>query len=82
VREQDVNFSMGQWRGLAAPKGTPSDVIKKLHDAFKQGMEDPAFAKNAADMSVTLAYLEPADFAKLMAQDDERYGRLVEEIKK
>jgi len=82
VREQGVNFSMGQWRGLAAPKGTPPDVIQKLHHAFKQGMEDPAFTKNAADMSVTLAYLGPADFGKLMAADNERYGKLVQEIKK
>ena len=82
VREQGVNFTMGQWRGLAAPKGTPPDVSKKLHDAFKQGMADPAFVKNAADMSVTLAYLGPADFATLMAQDHERYGKLVQEIKK
>ncbi len=82
VREQGENFTMGQWRGLAAPKGTPPDVIKKLHDAFKKGMEDPAFMKNAADMSVALAYLGPADFGKLMAADHERYGKLVAEIKK
>ena len=82
VREQGVNFVMGQWRGLAAPKGTPPDVIKKLHDAFKQGMEDPAFVKNAADMTVHLAYIGPGEFGKLMAQDHERYGKLVEEIKK
>ena len=82
VREQGVNFVMGQWRGLAAPKGTPPDVIKKLHDAFKQGMEDPAFVKNAADMTVQLAYWGPAEFGRVMAQDHERYARLVEEIKK
>jgi len=82
VREQGVNFVMGQWRGLAAPKGTPTDVIKKLHDAFKQGMEDPAFVKNAADMTVQLAYWGPAEFGRVMAQDHERYAKLVEEIKK
>jgi tripartite-type tricarboxylate transporter receptor subunit TctC len=82
VREQGVNFVMGQWRGLAAPKGTPPDVIKKLHDAFKQGMEDPAFVKNAADMTVQLAYWGPAEFGRVMAQDHERYAKLVEEIKK
>lgn len=82
VREQGVDFTMGQWRGLAAPKGTPPEVIKTLHDAFKKGMEDPAFAKNAADMSVSLAYLGPAEFGKLMAQDHERYAKLVAEIKK
>lgn len=82
VREQGVDFSMGQWRGLAAPKGTPPDVIKKLHDAFKQGMEDPAFVKNATDMTVQLSYMGPAEFGKVMAQDHERYGKLVQDIKK
>lgn len=82
VREQGINFGMGQWRGLAAPKGTPPEVIKVLHDAFKKGMEDPAFIKNAADMSVALAYIGPAEFGKLMAADHERYAKLVAEIKK
>jgi len=82
VLEQGVNFTMGQWRGIAAPKGTPADVVKKLHDAFKQGMEDPAFVKNAEDMTVQLAYWGPAEFGKVMAQDHERYAKLVEEIKK
>jgi len=57
-------------------------VIKKLHDAFKQGMDDPAFIKNAKDMVVNLSYLGPEAFAKLMASDDEYYGKLVKEIKK
>lgn len=82
VREQGVNFAMSQWRGLAAPKGTPPAVVKVLHDAFKRGMEDPAFVKNAADMSVALSYIGPADFGKLMAADHERFGKLVAEIKK
>jgi len=82
VREQGIDFGMSQWRGLAAPRGTPPQVIKLLHDAFKKGMEDPAFVRNAADMSVALAYLGPADFAKLMAADHERYAKLVAEIRK
>ncbi|HSB78981.1 MAG TPA: tripartite tricarboxylate transporter substrate binding protein [Candidatus Methylomirabilis sp.] len=82
VREQGISFSMGQWRGLAAPKGTPPDVIGKLHDAFKKGMEDPTFVKNATDMTVHLAYSGPAEFGKMMAQDHERYAKLVPEIKK
>ena len=82
VKEQGIDFVMGQWRGLAAPKGTSPDVIKKLHDAFKQGMDDPVFKKNATDMVVNLAYLSPEAFGRLMARDDEFYGKLVKEIKK
>jgi tripartite-type tricarboxylate transporter receptor subunit TctC len=82
VREQGVDFSMSQWRGLAAPKGTPPAVIRILHDSFKKGMDDAAFQKNAVDMSVALAYLNSADFGKLMAADHERYAKLVAEIRK
>src|SRR5512136_356548 len=82
VKEQGVNFAMGMWRGLAAPKGTPPAVIQKLHDAFKQGMDDPVFQKNAKDMVVNLSYLGPEAFGKLMASDDEYYAKLVKEIKK
>jgi tripartite-type tricarboxylate transporter receptor subunit TctC len=82
VREQGVDFAMGQWRGLAAPKGTPPEVIKALHEAFRKAMDDPAFRKNAADMSVALAYMGPAEFGKVMAADDQRYAKLVTEIRK
>jgi tripartite-type tricarboxylate transporter receptor subunit TctC len=82
VREQGVNFTMGMWRGLVAPKGTPPAVIRKLHDAFKKGMDDPGFKKNAKDMAVNLEYLSPNDFGKLMVEDHESFGKLVREIKK
>ncbi len=82
VKEQGIDFAMGMWRGLAAPKGTPPDVVKKLHDAFKKGMDDPVFRKNAQDMAVHLSYLGPQEFGKLMAADHEFFGKLVKEIKK
>ncbi len=82
VKEQGIDFAMGMWRGLVAPKSTPADVIKKLHDAFKQGMDDPVFKKNAKDMAVNLRYLGPEAFGKLMAHDHEFFGKLVKEIKK
>jgi tripartite-type tricarboxylate transporter receptor subunit TctC len=82
VKEQGIDFAMGMWRGLIASKGTPPDVIKKLHDAFKQGMDDPTFRKNAKDMAVNLHYLGPEAYGKLMAEDHEFYGKLVKEIKK
>jgi tripartite-type tricarboxylate transporter receptor subunit TctC len=82
VKEQGVNFSMGQWRGLVAPKGTPPAVIRKLHDAFKKGMDDPVFRKNAKDMALTLEHLDPKAFGRVMEQDHQYYGRLVSDIKK
>jgi tripartite-type tricarboxylate transporter receptor subunit TctC len=82
VSEQGVPFVMGMWRGLVAPKGTPPAVIKKLHDAFQKGMNDPAFKKNARDMSINLNYLGGADFGKLIADSDAKFGALIKQMKK
>lgn len=45
-------------------------------------MEDPAFKKNAHDMSVKLFYLGPQAFEKRMAEDDQYFAKLVAEMKK
>jgi tripartite-type tricarboxylate transporter receptor subunit TctC len=82
VKEQGIDFVMGQWRGLVSSKGTPPDVIKKLHDAFKKGMDDPVFQKNAKDMAINLHHLGPEAFEKLMAHDHESFGNLIKEMKK
>ena len=82
VREQGINFSMGMWRGLVAPKGTPQDVVQKLNEGFKKAMDDPEFQTKAKDMSVVLSYLGPKDFGELMAKGHEFFGKLIKEMKK
>ncbi|MCU0590673.1 MAG: tripartite tricarboxylate transporter substrate binding protein [Desulfobacterales bacterium] len=82
VKEQGINFTMGMWRGLVAPKGTPPDVIQKLHDSFKKAMDDTEFQAKAKEMSILLSYLGPKDFGALMARDDEFLGKLIKEMKK
>ncbi len=81
VKEQGIDFSMGMWRGLAAPKGTPPEVTRILHDAFKKTMDDPEFQARAKEMSVILSYLGPKDFEALMARDDEFLGKLIKSLK-
>jgi tripartite-type tricarboxylate transporter receptor subunit TctC len=82
VREQGLNFVMGMWRGLVAPKGTSPDHIRTLHDGFRKAMDDPEFKQKAKDMSVKLFYLGPKEFGDLMASDDALFGKLVKDMKK
>jgi tripartite-type tricarboxylate transporter receptor subunit TctC len=82
VKEQGINFTMGMWRGLAAPKGTPPDVVQKLNESFKKAMDDPEFQAKAKEMSILLSYLGSKDFGALMARDDEFLGKLVKGMKK
>ena len=54
--------------GIGAPKGTPPEVVKRLHDAFKKAMEEPSYVAALARYDMLPNYLSSADYAKF-AQD-------------
>jgi tripartite-type tricarboxylate transporter receptor subunit TctC len=41
TREQGLDVQAYTWNALYLPKGTPPDIIKKLHDAMVAAMESP-----------------------------------------
>lgn len=57
--------------GLVAPKGTPSDRIKVLHDAFKEALESDLFKKLADNLQISIGYSDGETMK-------ERYKRMYE----
>lgn len=51
-------------RGIAAPKGTPAPVVKKLQQVFKQAMEDPEHVKKMEEAGLTLRIMIGEEYAK------------------
>ena len=54
--------------GIAGPKGMDPKVVKILHDAFKKGMEDPAFQKILAQFDMEPFYKNSEDYTKFMQE--------------
>ena len=81
AKEQGIDFVLGQWRGLAVPKGTPPDRVKVLHDAFKAALEDPDLQKLAKKGGIALEYKGTSDFRKHIAEQNEFYKNLIIENK-
>lgn len=75
--EQGVDFALGQWRGIAAPKGTDPAQIKVIHDAFKATMEDPDFQVLAKKAGILLDYKGTEEFIKWVADQDAFYKELI-----
>ncbi len=75
--EQGVKFDLGQWRGLAAPKGTDPAKIKAIHDAYKKAMADPDFLKLAKQAGILLDYKGTEEFAKFIKEQDKLYEDIV-----
>ena len=68
AKEQGVDFVLGQWRGLAVPKGTDPARIKVLHDAFKATMEDPDLQTLAKKAGIMREYKSTEDFRPHIAE--------------
>jgi tripartite-type tricarboxylate transporter receptor subunit TctC len=56
AKELGWDVSNGVWYLLMAPKGTPAPVVKYLHDAAKEAIEDPKFARLMADKGIDVDY--------------------------
>ena len=50
--------------GLAGPKGLDPKVVKILQDAFKKGMESPAYVKILDSMDMAPMYMNSADYTE------------------
>ncbi len=79
--EQGIKFSLSQWRGIAALKGTDPKKIQAFHDAVKKTVEDPEYIAAAEKAGVIIDYMGPEDFKKMVAGEDKFYESLVKENK-
>lgn len=75
--EQDFDFALSQWRGLAAPKGTDPEKIKFIHDVFKATMEDPDFLILAKKAGILFDYKGTEEFTKWIEEQDKFYKDLI-----
>jgi tripartite-type tricarboxylate transporter receptor subunit TctC len=79
--EQGVDFSLGQWRGIGAIKGTEPAKIKVIHDALKATMEDEDFKILAANAGILLDYKGTEEFRQFIAEQDALYEEIVKSNK-
>jgi tripartite-type tricarboxylate transporter receptor subunit TctC len=54
--------------GIAGPKGMDPKVVKILHDAFKKGMEDPAFQRVLTQFDMEPFYKNSEDYTKFVKE--------------
>ena len=72
--------TVGSVKGVAAPKGTPPEVIGYLSQRFRKVCEDPEFIKSMKDIGQPVMYLGPEDFGKYLKDGFEQFGKLIKEF--
>ncbi|WP_298925771.1 tripartite tricarboxylate transporter substrate binding protein [uncultured Ramlibacter sp.] len=68
LKELGINIVQNSPFGIGAPRGTPTDVVAKLHDAFKKAMEDPSYVAALARYDMLPMYMSSSAYTKF-AQD-------------
>ena len=65
------------WRGLAAPAGTPEDVVEKLEQAARAASETEEFKKAAENLGFEISFMDSGEFGELIARDDAAIAELL-----
>jgi tripartite-type tricarboxylate transporter receptor subunit TctC len=77
VSEFVPGFEVSQWYGVGVPKSAPAEIIGKLNKEINAGLADPKLKARLADLGGTVLVGSPADFGKLVADETEKWGKVV-----
>jgi len=77
LRDFVPGYEASTWFGIVAPTNTPTEIIEKLNNAINAGLADPKIKARLAEMGGMLLAGSPADFGKLIAEETERWGKVV-----
>ena len=77
VGEFVPGYEASFWFGIGAPKKTPIETVDKLNSEINAALADPKITARLADLGATVLPGSPADFAKLIADDTEKWGKVI-----
>jgi tripartite-type tricarboxylate transporter receptor subunit TctC len=80
LKELGLDIVQNSPFGIGAPKGTPPEVVKKLHDAFKQAMEEPSYVAALGRYDMLPNYMSSADYTKFAQTTFAREKALIEKL--
>jgi tripartite-type tricarboxylate transporter receptor subunit TctC len=78
VAETVPGYEASAWFGMGAPKRTPADVIARLNKEVNEVLDDPNMVKRLGDLGGTPLRLSPAEFRTLIAEETEKWRKVVE----
>ena len=63
--------------GLGLPRKTPTGIVDKLNREINAALADPTMKARLADLGGTAFSGSPADYGKLIADDTEKWAKVV-----
>jgi tripartite-type tricarboxylate transporter receptor subunit TctC len=70
-------YDMTQWYGIAAPRGTPAEIVDRLNREINAAFADPRMKARLADVGGTALPGTPEEFGKFVAAELEKWAKVV-----
>jgi len=77
VGEYVPGYEASSLYGLAAPSGTPAEIIDRLNREINAALGDPAMKSRLADLGGILIAGSPAEFGKLIAVETDKWAKVI-----
>jgi tripartite-type tricarboxylate transporter receptor subunit TctC len=77
VAEFVPGYEFSFWTGVGAPRNTPTEIVDKLNKEINSALADSTFKARLADVGGSALSGSPADFAKLIADETEKWGKMI-----
>jgi tripartite-type tricarboxylate transporter receptor subunit TctC len=77
LKERGIDLVIGTWRGIAAPKNTPPDVVAYLKDLSQKAANEPAFREVLQKQNLGFSYADDVAFKANMAKDNAYFKALM-----
>lgn len=77
LKEMGINWSAGTWRGIAAPKGTPKEIIDILYKALTEITKSDEFKDFMARNGFGIKIRGPEEFKKFLAEQDKTWKKVL-----
>jgi tripartite-type tricarboxylate transporter receptor subunit TctC len=70
-------YEASAWYGIGAPKNTPAEIVNNLNAEINAILADSKMKARITDMGATLLAGSPSEFGKLIADETEKWGKVV-----
>jgi len=78
VGEFVPGYEASQWYGVGVPKNTAAEIVDKINKEINAALADPK--ARLADLGGTPLLGSPADFGKLIADETEKWGKVIQAL--
>jgi tripartite-type tricarboxylate transporter receptor subunit TctC len=80
LKDIGINMVVNSPYGIAGPKGMEPIVVRAIHDAFKKGLDEPAFTATLSQLDEELIYMSSEDYHAFAMKQINEERRTVQEL--